>query len=286
VRDSNRQNAIDLLQLVRVIEVGMDVNGDGSPDLDQNRISYFGNSAGAMYGAIFLALEPRIDAAAEGVPGALSPEHGRWAPNRRANFFGPQLRDRVPSLLNAPGITMIDGVPINPPHFNENKPLRDQPPVTNDVEGAMDIQEAMELHEWGQQSGQSPVPWARYLREAPLPGLLPKSLLIPFGRGDQNAINPGTSAILRAGNLADRTVHYRHDLAFAEDATIPRNPHFFITTSPTSPNALVRSIAQGVQRQIATFFASGGLVVVHPEPARFFEVPVVGPLAEGLHYIR
>ena len=159
VRDSNRQNAIDLLQLVRVIEVGMDVNGDGSPDLDPERIFYFGNSAGAMYGAIFLALEPSIYAAAEGVPGALSPEHGRWAPGRRANFFGPQLRDRVPSLLNAPGITMIDGVPVNPPHFNENKPLRDQPPVTNTVEGAIDIQNAMELHEWGQQSGQSPLPW-------------------------------------------------------------------------------------------------------------------------------
>lgn len=285
VRDSHRQNAIDLLQLVRVIEVGMDVNGDGSPDLDPNRIFYFGNSAGAMYGAIFLALEPNISAAAEGVPGALSPEHGRWAPGRRANFFGPQLRDRIPSLLNAPGITMIDGVAVNPPHFNENKPLRDQPPVTNTVEGAMDIQNAMEMHEWGQQSGQSPVPWARYLREAPLPGLLPKSLLLLFGRGDQNAINPGTSAILRAGNLADRTVHYRHDLAFAEDSTIPRNPHFFIT-SPTSPNALVRSIAQGVQRQIGAFFASDGTVVVHPEPARFFEVPFVGPLPEGLNYVR
>ena len=284
VRDSNRQNAIDLLQLVRVIEVGMDVNGDGAQDLDPNGIFYFGNSAGAMYGAIFLALEPRIYAAAEGVPGALSPEHGRWAPGRRANFFGPHLRDRVPSLLNAPGITMIDGVPINPPHFNENKPLRDLPPVTNTAEGAMDIQNAMELHEWGQQSGQSPLPWARHLREAPLSGLLPKSLLILFGRGDQNAINPGTSAILRAGNLADRTVHYRHDFAFAEDSTIPRNPHFFIT-SPTSPNALVRSIAQGVQRQMAAFFASNGTVVIHPEPARFFEVPVVGPLPEGLNYI-
>jgi hypothetical protein len=285
-RDANRQNAIDLLQLVRVIEVGMDVNGNGSRDLDPNRMFYFGNSAGAMYGALFLALEPSVHVAVEGVPGALSPEHARWAPGRRANILAPQLRDRIPSLLNAPGITMIDGVSVNPPHFNENKPLRDQPAVTNTAEGAIDIQDAMELHEWGQQSGQSPVPWARHLREAPLPGLLPKSLLILFGRGDQNAINPGTSALLRAGNLADRTVHYRHDLAFAEDSTMPKNPHFFITTSPTSPNALVRSIAQGVQRQIATFFASDGTVVVQPEPARFFEMPFVGPLPEGLNYIR
>jgi hypothetical protein len=262
----------------------MDVSGDGSPDLDPNRIFYFGNSAGAMYGAIFLALEPSIYAAAETVPGAHSPEHARWAPGRRANFLGPQLRDRTPALLNAPGITMIDGVPINPPHFNENKPLRDQAPVANTLEGAMAIQHALELHEWGQQSGQSPVPWMRYLREAPLPGVLRKNVLVFFGRGDQIAINPGTSDILRAGNLAGWTVHYRHDLAFAEDPTIPKNPHFFIT-SPTSPNALFRSIAQGTQAHIAAFFASDGTVVGHPEPARFFDVPLAGPPPEGLNYI-
>jgi hypothetical protein len=284
VRDSNRQTAIDLLQLVRVIEVGMDVDGDGSPELDPNRIFYFGNSAGATYGAVFLALEPSIYAAAEGVSPGMSPEHGRWAPGRRAGL-GNMLGARTPSLLNSPGITEIDGVAVNPPRYNENKPLRDQPPATNAVEGAIDLQNAMALHEWGQQLGQSPVPWARYLREAPLPGLFPKSLLILFATGDQSAINPGTTAILRAGNLVDRTVHYRHDLAVAEDPTIPRDPHNFIAL-PTNPNVLVRSIAQGVQRQIAAFFASGGTVVIHPEPARFFEVPMVGPLPEGLNYIR
>ena len=284
VRDSNRQTAIDLMQLVRVIEVGMDVDGDGGPDLDANRIFYFGNSGGAMYGAVFLALEPSIHVAAEGVPGGMSPEHGRWRPGGRAGL-GNMLGARTPSLLNSPGITEIDGVAVNPPHYNENKPLRDQPPVTNAVEGAIDIQNAMELHEWGQQLGQSPVPWARYLREAPLPGLFPKSLLILFARGDQTSVKPATIAILRVGNLVDRTVHYRHDLAFAEDPTIPRNPHSFIIL-PTNPNALVRSIAQGVQRQIAAFFASGGTLVIHPEPARFFEVPVVGPLSEDLNFIR
>jgi hypothetical protein len=282
-RDSNRQTAIDLLQLVRVIEVGIDVDGDGSSDLDPNRIFYYGNSGGAAYGAVFLALEPSIYAAAEGVPPGMAPEHGRWRPDGRAGL-GNTLGARTPSLLNSPGITEIDGVAVNPPHFNENKPLRNQPPVTNAVEGAIDIQNAMEVQEWGQQLGQSPVPWARYLREAPLPGLFPKSLLILFARGDQTSINPATTAILRAGNLADRTVHYRHDLAFAEDPTIPRNPHIFMNLP--NPNALVRSIAQGVQRQIATFFASNGTLVVHPEPARFFEVPLVGPLPEDLNYIR
>lgn len=86
--------------------------------------------------------------------------------------------------------------------------LSEPPPSAfNTIEGAVAIQEAMELHEWGQQSGQSPEPWVRHLREAPLPGVYAKSLLVLFGRGDQNAINPGTAAILRAGSLVDVTVH-------------------------------------------------------------------------------
>jgi hypothetical protein len=282
-RDGNRQTAIDLLQLVRLIEVGMDVDGNGAPDLDASRISFLGISGGAIYGAIFLALEPTVVAAVLHVPG-VSAEYGRWAPNRRAVFLGAQLSERMPSLLNAPGITTIDGVIIGPPHFDENKPLRDQPPVINTVAGAIDIQQAMELREWGQQAG-SPLPWARHLREAPLLGVPPKSVLLGFATGDQQAINPGTSALVRAGNLADRTVHYRHDLAYIEDPTIPKNPHLFIFF-PTNPNALFRSITQGMQRAIAAFLASDGTLVPHPEPARLFEAPVAGPLPETLNYIQ
>jgi hypothetical protein len=282
-RDGNRQTVVDLMQLVRVIEVGMDVDGDGSSDLDPDRIYYHGNSAGAMYGTIFLALEPSVSAAVETVPGGMLPEHGRWAPGRRPSL-GASLQARTPSLINSPGVTQIDGVPINAPHFNENKPLRNRPAVTNTIAGAIDIQAAFEISEWGQQSGQSPVVWVRYLRESPLPGLYPKSVIYQFGKADQNANNPGTTAILRAGNLADRTLHYRHDLAFAEDPTVPKNPHNMVV-SPTNSNALFRSIARGLQDQIGIFFASDGTVVIHPEPARFFEVPVAGPLPEDLNYI-
>ncbi|MGH9907479.1 MAG: hypothetical protein ACRD8U_18065 [Pyrinomonadaceae bacterium] len=76
-RDGYRQTAIDLMQLVRVIEVGMDVDGDGSRDVDPGRIFHFGFSAGAMHGTIFLALEPSVSVAVENVPGGLAPEHSR-----------------------------------------------------------------------------------------------------------------------------------------------------------------------------------------------------------------
>jgi len=46
-----------------------------------------------------------------------------------------------------------------------------------------------------------------------------------------------------------------------------------------------REIALGAQQQIAVFFASDGTVIIHPEPMRFFEVPVVLPLPEDLGFI-
>src|SRR5215831_18516764 len=61
-RDGRRQTAVDLMQLVRVIEVGMDVDGDTVPDLDASRISYVGFSLGSFYGTLLLAVEPSVHA--------------------------------------------------------------------------------------------------------------------------------------------------------------------------------------------------------------------------------
>src|SRR4030095_6459644 len=199
--------------------------------------------------------------------------------------MGVSLQRRTPALINAPGLTEIDGVPVaGGPHFNENKPLRDQPPVINDIQGAIEIQRALEFREMAMESGDTPVVWARHLREAPLPGLYPKSVIYQFAKGDQQSVNPGTSALIRAGNLADWTLYYRHDLAFAEDSTMPKNPHLF-AGSPTHPNALFGSISRGAQDQIGVFFASDGTLIIHPEPAEFFEVPIRSPLPEDLNFI-
>jgi hypothetical protein len=283
-RDTSRQAAVDLLQLVRIIQLGVDVDGDGSMDLDPNRIYFTGISGGSGYGTIFLALEPDVHVALLR-PAGMSPEHGRWAPARRANFLGTQLAARIPSLINPPGLTAIDGVAVGAPRFDENKPLRDRPSVTNTVDGALAIQEAFELHEWGQQAGQSPIPWAQYLRKAPLTGVEPKAVLLQFATADQQAVNPGNLAFMRAGDLFSAATLYRHDLAFAIDPTIPKNPHM-APYLVTSPNALFRSVARGLQTQMATFFASHGTIVVTPSPAGLFEVPVQGPLVEDLNFIR
>lgn len=241
------------------------------------------DSRQALHGTMFLALEPSVVVAAENSAGGMVPEHARWSPVRRP-LLGASLQSRTPSLLNAPGLTFIDGVSVAGPHFDEGKPLRNGPAVSNAVAGAMDIQKAFEIQEWGQQSGQSPIVWAPYLRTRPLAGVPAKSVIYQFSRGDQQANNPGTAALLRAGDLGSWAVQYRHDLATSEDPAVPKNPHQALI-SPLHANPTFRSVARAMQDQIAVFIASGGSLVVHPEPARFFEMPVAASDLEQLHYI-
>jgi hypothetical protein len=298
-RDALRQTVADLMQLVRVIEVGMDVNGNGSRDLDPSRIYYFGQSLGGIYGTIFLAVEPDVRAGVPNVPGGSFIEWSRLGPGSFRQSLGTSLAARVPPLLNSPGITNIDGVAVNAPFFNENLPLRNgipltvrledgtsheiRSPVINLVPGAMAIQEVLDNQEWVSLSG-DPLGYVSHLREDPLPGVPAKSILFQFAKGDQTVPNPTATAILRAGDLADRATYYRHDLAFAENPTLPKNPHTFMT-SIASAIPLYAAIARGAQEQIATFFASDGREIIHPEPARFFETPIQGPLPEDLNFI-
>jgi hypothetical protein len=267
-RDGLRQTVIDLMQLVREIEVGMDVDGDSHADLDPARIYYFGQSFGGIYGTKFLAVEPNVSAGVPNVGGGGINEISRLGTFRP--LVTASLAARVPSLLNLPG------------GFDENIPLRNLPPVVNTVPGAIAIQEVLEHTEWVSQSG-NPVAYAPHLRASPLAGVPAKSILFQFAKGDQTVPNPTTTAILRAGGLRDRATFFRNDLAFAADPTVPKNPHTFLTRI-TTPS--VAAVAFGAQRQIATFFASHGVTIIDPDGAGpLFEVPIVGPLPEDLSYI-
>jgi hypothetical protein len=289
-RDAYRQTVADWMQVVREIQVGMDVDGDGMRDLDPARISYFGGSLGGNLGPLLVAVEPDITSGVFVSPAAggtiqshrlsaVAPVLG--APSPRSST-GAVLQSRTPSLINAPGLTSIGGVPVDGPYFNENMPLRNQLPVVNTITGAMAIQEFFEHCEWVGMPA-DPSAYAPYLRKDPLPGVPAKQVLIVLSMGDETAANPSTTAVIRAGDLADRTVLYRNDLAYAEDNRVSKNPHMF-SIQIESPVPLVQKIALAVQELIATFFADGA-VIIDPEVARFFESPIAGPLPEDLNFI-
>jgi hypothetical protein len=277
-RDGLRQTVVDLMQLTREIEMGMDVDGDGVADLDANRIYYSGQSFGGIYGTMFIAVEPSIKAGVPNVPGGSVIEVARLGGFRP--LVGISLATRQPQLLNLPP---SPGLPF-PLNFNENIPLRNLPPVINNVPGATDIQVALENTEWVSQSG-DPVAYAQYIRKNPLPGNAPKPVIIQFAKGDETVPNPTATALIRAGDLADRATFFRNDLAFAATfGAIPKNPHTFLTNIGITAAA---PFAVGAQSQIAAFFASNGALTFDPDgPAGpIFEVPVVPPLPEGLNFI-
>jgi hypothetical protein len=282
-RDAHQQTVADWMQLVRVIQRGMDVDGDGARDVDPARISYFGLSLGAILGPMLVAVEPDVTSGVFISPGAGGGIQRGGTSVAFRPITGATLQARVPSLINSPGLTSIDGVPVAGPFFNENMPLRNRPPVSNTVAGAMAIQEFFDRAEWVGQSA-DPAAYAVHLRKEPLAGVPAKPVLIVFSKGDQIIANPWTTAVIRAGDLADRTILYRNDLAFAENPAVPKNPHGFLPLIQ-SPVPLMRQIAFSVQGVIANFLASDAPSVIDPDLARFFEVPIAGPLPEDLAFI-
>jgi Bacterial Ig-like domain len=283
-RDTIRQQVIDLMQLVRVIEVGVDVDGDGVVDLDPSQISYFGLSFGAgALGHVFMAVEPNVKVGVLASPAGMNSRFDllRMRPAARGQA-GQALASRVPPLLNSPGLTTWGGIPVVAPFFNENIPLRNQPIVVNQVAGAMDIQKYLDEIGWIAASGDG-VSYAPHIREEPLTRMSPKSILINFGKGDESAPNPRTTQLLRAGGYADVATFYRNDLAYAEDNTVYKNPHTYVQKWMLP--GLSGPIGRGGMEQFAIFLASHGKTIVHPEPARFFEVPISAPLPEDFSYI-
>src|SRR5262249_34189209 len=245
-RDGLRQTAVDLMQLVRAVEIGMAVGGEPVPDLDASRIYYIGFSLGGFYGTPFLAVEPDVHAGVLNVAGGPGTDVNRLSPANRPSV-GANLAARVPSLINIGGL-----------EFNENLPLRDQQPVINDVPGAMAIQEVFDWGVWVRQAS-NPVAYGPYLRRQPLEGVPAQSVILQLAKGDQQVPNPTEAALLRSGGLADRATYYRHDLAFADLARnptgVPKDPHSFIFFSPGFFPA-VADIGAGAQHQIAVFLAS------------------------------
>jgi dienelactone hydrolase len=257
LRDCLRQTTVDLMQLVRAIRAGIDVDGDGKADLDGARIYYAGQSLGGIYGTVFTAMEPAVRAAVLNVGGATVADIARWSPAYRGEALAA-IGGRTPSLLNK-GAT-----------YDENYVLRDQPVKINDVPGAIDIQNVFESLEWAGMAG-DPVAFAPHLRASPLAGNPPRPVLFQVARGDQTVPNPTSAALVRAAGAQASTSLYRHDLARAAVRDLPANPHsyltFFLGTSPgglTLPGPVGLSISLLAQQQLAGFLDSGGATIPDP----------------------
>jgi hypothetical protein len=165
--------------------------------------------------------------------------------------------------------------------FVENIPLRDRPPLVDATPGAGAIQEFQDRTTWANNAGAG-IAYAPYLRAHPLDGVGPKAVIVQFAKGDQSMPNPVTGAFVRAGGLEDRTTYFRNDLALANVTGYEiMDPHGFLNSIANAP----APFAIAAQRQIATFFASGGATTIDPDgPGPYFETPIAGPLPETTNF--
>jgi Bacterial virulence factor lipase N-terminal len=269
-RDGLQQTVADLMQVVHAVQGGIDVNGDGSAALDPHRIYYLGQSLGGIYGTILLGAEADVHTGGVNAAGGTLTDISRLSPDFRP-LLTLFLVSRVPPLLNLPGF-----------NFDDNFPLRDQAPVVNTVPGAIAIQDFEDKTRWLGQAG-DPVSWAPSIRKSPLAGANPKNVIVQFARGDKTVPNPTTTALIRAGDLRDRTTLFRNDLAFALGVGFTKNPHAFLTNIGGSPAAALAALQ--AQAQIGVFFASDGVLTIDPDgPGLLFETPT-SLLPEDLAFI-
>jgi len=303
-RDPNRQGIADIAQLIRAIEDGIDVDGDGTRDLDPEHIYYGGLSKGAVLGVLAATVESRFKASAVSSPGGFIEFQNTVG--RRGPVAGLMLQEHVPSLLNPPGTPVITqlgahdshaklsqgpGVPVTAPFFNENMPDRGQPPISSDpndpnyIPGALEIQDYFERLEW-LNANNAAAAFMEYLRTKPINGAAPP-ILIQVTRGDRTTVNPTVFDAIHAGRLEDRVTLYRHDLLDARDLPSPPNPPgvlvrlqfpdahtLLISTNSQTFGATAQRLALQEQEQIATFYESDGATTIDPDGTeRLFETP-------------
>ena len=238
-RDGLRQTTADLMQLVRAIRRGVDVDGDGSVDLDRERIAYFGQSFGGIYGTLLMAVDPLVRVGVLNVAGGPIVEIARQSLVFRG-LVVDQLKRRQPPLMNGEQ------------DFTESIPLPGEAPVREPAAGALDIQAYFDRAEWLSQPA-NPVAFAPYLKQAPLLGVGVKAVLYQWAVGDRTVPNPTTAALLRAGLLQPVSSLYRHDLAGLSERF--KNPHGFLVWTAFPE---VYAIGRAAQEQVARFFVSGG----------------------------
>lgn len=239
-RDALRQTAADLMTLLRA--VGSD---EDELDLRADRVSYFGQSFGGIYGTMLAGAEPDVARAGLNVPGGPISEIVRLSPS-----FRPILQQNLfyAGLLNGG----TNG-------FTESLPLRGQGPVLDPAPGALPIQDFIADTTWLNRPG-SPETFAPLLDD--------DRVLFQIARGDQTVVNPTSYTLLAAGDLFDRASVYRNDLT----PLMVANPHSFLLAlgTPFGTAAL-----QG-QTQIATFLTTGQ--TIDPDGAApIWETPIADP---------
>jgi dienelactone hydrolase len=298
IRDCGRQTAVDLFALVKAIQQ----TGRLTFGLDPQHIYYVGQSFGTVYGTLFHAVEPSVQAA------ALSAGGGTNIDVARLTITGRQISEKYLydlGLLNPAAQPQAyfngrfyDG-------FNDEYVYRGQI-KTDDVPGALAIQGAFEAAEWLGMLG-DPLAYAPHLKNDPLAGVPAKSTFFQYSWGDLEEPNPANSALIRAAGIESSSWLFRFDWALAPqlapqlagimspDFPLPILPHRILSNPTIFSDPAEMSISLAEQRAVAAYFNSGGQTIPNPNQyltgifagvTLFQQLIPPAQLPESLNYIQ
>lgn len=252
LRDGLIQTVVNDMALVRMLEAGVDVLGDGTVTLARHGVTYYGQSFGGIYGTMLMGTDTHLSVGVLNVPGGPITEIARLSGFR--NLLADQLRVNRPNLLNGgPGLN----------GFTEDMPLRGEPAVNDPHPGATTIAHYLADANWYERAG-TPETFAPLLRLAPAPGAPIKHVIFQTAFGDHTVPNPTAGELYRAGRVFDLVTYYRNDKA----PTYQSDPHGFLL----DPRLAGRNMGQA---QVLAYLSSGGSVVLDPDgPGPVFEVPI------------
>ena len=235
-----RQASVDLFQLVRLIETGIDVTGDAEPDLDASRLGYLGVSMGGVIGATFCAVEPTSGACVLNVPGG-----------KLAQFAGSVSSLATPfltSFADEAGIPArtCNGVPTGTACTSDAACSSSERCLFSD-DFVLMLDAALPSFQWQLDPGDG-INYVAALRFGPGG---PRPLLVQEGIGDVIVANPLTEALGRGAGLAvDRA-----DAASTGVAGLWRFP-------PPGGHGIFAQPA--VRAQAIAFLVSGGTILPAP----------------------
>ena len=259
------QTVVDNMTLVRSLEAGIADPAVGDV-LSHSQIYYYGLSFGGIYGTMLMGTDTHLSVGLLNVPGGPIVDIARLSGFRGNLAY--TLGVAKPNLLNGgPGLN----------GFTESLGLRQDPPVTAPVAGAIQLQETFSSTNWYDRSG-SPETFTPLLRLRPLEGAPEKKLLFQTAYGDATVPNPTAGNIYRNGQLFDLVTYFRHDRS--EPPPLQQNdPHGWLADPTIDP--LARTAGE---QQLGYWLQSGGTQRANTNPW-LLEVPAatIGNF-DCLHY--
>ena len=233
-----RETALDYQKLVREIQTGIDLDGDGQNDLDANRIQYLGQSLGAMYGTILMAIEPGVDAAVLNVGAGSSVEAAR-----NSNFLTPLLRQYLAATYPALA-SVVD------PNVSRYRPVQN---ISKSEAEYLEVLDRLSILE----TPGTAAAFAPFLKQATLYGNPIKRVLFQYAQGDLSIPNTANGQLIRAAFEYELVSLYRHDLARIAAPALPENPHTYMAAfGQLDQSTLLIALATLTQ---ASLFLDSGL---------------------------